>query len=132
MKKRISYLMLIVISIVGSRLIFGKDYHLNSNNLIQDNVYLYQIFDGKEVLSTYVDNEHFYYVTYSNERSYYQYNVIKYNFHLPSFNKLYNPITNIGNIATASIYNILYLKYILITMKSGSRPLCGEALPQVI
>ena len=79
MKKKISYLMLIVISIVGSRLIFGKDYHLNSNNLIKDNVYLYQIFDGKEVLSTYVDNEHFYYVTYSNENNFYQYNVTKYN-----------------------------------------------------
>lgn len=79
MKKKLSYLMLIVISIVGSRLIFGKDYHLNSNNLVQDNLYLYQIFDGKEVLSTYVSDEHFYYVVYSMERNNYQYTVTKYN-----------------------------------------------------
>ena len=79
MKKRIGYLMLIVISVVGSRLIFGKDYHLNSNNLMKDNVYLYQIFGSKEVLSTYVDNEHFYYITYSKERNNYQYNLVKYN-----------------------------------------------------
>ena len=79
MKKRISYLMLIVISIVGSRLIFGKDYHLNSNNLVQDNLYLYQIFQDKEVLSTYVDGEHLYYVDYVKVNKIYQYEIIKYN-----------------------------------------------------
>ena len=79
MKKKISYLMMIVISIVGSRLIFGKDYHLNSSNLMKDNVYLYQIFGNKEVLSTFVDDEHFYYVIYNKERNNYQYNVIKHN-----------------------------------------------------
>ena len=79
MKNRISYLMLIVISIVGSRLIFGRDYHLNSNNLVQDNLYLYNIFDGKKVLSTYVDDEHLYYVTYKKNKNVYQYEIIKYN-----------------------------------------------------
>lgn len=79
MKNKIYYLMLLVISIVGSKLIFGKDYHLNSSNLMQDNIYLYKIFDNKKVLSTYVDNEHFYYVTYTNDRSIYQYSVVKYN-----------------------------------------------------
>ena len=79
MKKKISYLMLIVISIVGSRLIFGKDYHLNSNNLVQDNIYLYQIFNNKEVLSTYVDKEHLYYVTSAKASSKYQYDIVKYN-----------------------------------------------------
>ena len=79
MKNKIYLLLTIVIGIVGSRLIFGKDYHLNSNNLMQDNIYQYQIFDGKEVLSTYVDDDHFYYVTVDKVRDNYQYDVIMYN-----------------------------------------------------
>ena len=73
MKKRIGYLLLIIISIVGSRLIFGRDYHLNSDNLKEENLYVYKNFDNGRILSTYVDEEDFYYVVKNNS----QYKVVK-------------------------------------------------------
>ncbi len=80
MKKRIGYLLLIIISIVGSRLIFGKDYHLNSDNLKEENLYVYNRFDTNNILATYVDEEEFYYVTIVKEdNNVNQYKVIKYN-----------------------------------------------------
>ena len=80
MKKRIGYLLLIIISIVGSRLIFGRDYHLNSTNLKEENLYVYNNFDSNRMLSTYVDEEEFYYVSVINEdKKVNQYSVIKYN-----------------------------------------------------
>lgn len=79
MKKRIGYLFLILISVLGSRLIFGKDYHLNSNNLITDNMYLYDIFAKKEVSLTMVDDEYIYYVLKNGSSGNIQYDVIKYN-----------------------------------------------------
>ena len=63
MKKKIGYLLLIVISVIGSRLIFGKDYHLNSDNLKEENLYVYNIFDSNRIVSTYVDEEEYYYNT---------------------------------------------------------------------
>ena len=75
MKKRIGYLLLIVISIVGSRLIFGKDYHLNSDNLKEENLYVYRNFDVNKVLSTYVIDEDFYYVIKTSTN---QYAIVKY------------------------------------------------------
>ena len=79
MKKRISYLLLIIISIVGSRLIFGRDYHLNSDNLIEENLYVYDNFDSNKILSTYVDEEKFYYVKAINENNIVnQYKLVKY------------------------------------------------------
>ena len=75
MKKKIGYLLLIVISIVGSKLIFGKDYHLNSNNLKEENLYVYKDFD-KGILTTFVDDEDFYYVSKLGDR---HYSVVKYN-----------------------------------------------------
>lgn len=74
MKKKIGYLLLIVISIVGSRMIFGKDYHLNSNNLKEENLYVYKDF-AKDILTTFVDNEDFYYVSKLSDK---RYNVVKY------------------------------------------------------
>ena len=80
MKKKICYLLMIFISIVGSKLIFGKDYHLNSNNLKEENLYVYSIFNSDEVLATMVDDEEFYYVSLvSSSKNNYQYVVIKYN-----------------------------------------------------
>ena len=75
MKKKIGYVLLIVISIVGSRLIFGQDYHLNSDNLKEENLYVYEKFDNN-ILVTYVNDEDFYYVARVND---YKYNVVKYN-----------------------------------------------------
>ena len=75
MKKKISYLMLIVISVIGSRLIFGQDYYLNSDNLIDTNLYAYDIFGQTEVLSYYVDGEYLFYIAKNNN----QYDVVKYN-----------------------------------------------------
>ncbi len=80
MKKRIGYLLLIIISIVGSRLIFGRDYHLNSTNLKEENLYVYNNFDSNRILSTYVYEEEFYYVNVINEdKKVNQYSVVKYN-----------------------------------------------------
>ena len=80
MKKRIGYLLLIIISIVGSRLIFGKDYHLNSNNLKEENLYVYNNFNTNKILATYVDEEEYYYVeALKEEKSVNQYKLIKYN-----------------------------------------------------
>ena len=76
MRRKICYVLLIVISIVGSRLIFGKDYHLNSNSLKDENLYVYDAFTNNKVLSTYVDNEDFYYVVKNNSK---QYTVVKLN-----------------------------------------------------
>ena len=78
MKKKISYLMLIVISIVGSRLIFGRDYHLNSDNLISENLYSYNIFGNNEVLSYFVDNEILYYIAKDSNNKNNQFYVLKY------------------------------------------------------
>ena len=79
MKKKIGYLLLIIISIVGSRLIFGKDYHLNSSNLTDTNLYVYDIFGNENVTLTMVDNENLYYVLSSGTNNKMQYSVIKYN-----------------------------------------------------
>ena len=79
MKKKIGYIFLILISIIGSRLIFGKDYHLNSNNLLDNNLYLYDIFNKKSTTLTMVDDEYIYYVLESKSSKKIQYDVIKYN-----------------------------------------------------
>ena len=80
MKKRIGYLLLIIISIVGSRLIFGRDYHLNSTNLKEENLYIYNSFNNDIVLSTYVDKEEYYFVKVNKEdKTNNQYSVVKYN-----------------------------------------------------
>lgn len=79
MKKKIGYLLLIVISILGSRLIFGKDYHLNSDNLIDNNLYLYNIFNKSDVSLTMLDDEYIYYVLKNGNNKNIQYSVIKYN-----------------------------------------------------
>ncbi len=76
MKKKIGYVLLIIISIVGSRLIFGRDYHLNSKNLKDDNLYVYKDFEKNKIITTFVDNEDFYYVSKNNSN---QYNIVKYN-----------------------------------------------------
>ena len=75
MKKRVGYLLLIVISVVGSRLIFGQDYHLNSDNLKEENLYVYKDIDNAHILSTYIDEEYYYYVVNNNSK---QYSVIKF------------------------------------------------------
>lgn len=75
MKKKIGYLLLIVISIVGSRLIFGKDYHLNSDSLKEENLYVYKYLSDGNIISSYVLGEDVYYVVYNNS----QYKVIKMN-----------------------------------------------------
>lgn len=74
-KEKIACLLLIIISILGSRLIFGMDYHLNSDNLKGDKLYVYDNFDNK-VVATYVDKEEFYYVTKVSNK---KYAIIKYN-----------------------------------------------------
>ena len=80
MKKRVSYLLLIIISIVGSRLIFGRDYHLNSDSLKEENLYVYNSFDSSKVLATYVLEEDFYYVgTIKEDKTINQYRIVKYN-----------------------------------------------------
>ena len=80
MKKKLCYLLMIIISIVGSKLIFGKDYHLNSNNLKEENLYVYNIFNKKEVLSTLADGEDFYYISIiDSNKNNYQYEIVKYN-----------------------------------------------------
>ena len=80
MKKRIGYLLLIVIAVLGSRLIFGRDYHLNSDSLKEENLYVYNNFEKSKILSTYVDEEEFYYLEVVKEdKTTNQYSVIKYN-----------------------------------------------------
>ena len=76
MKKKIGYLLLIIISIFGSRLIFGRDYHLNSDNLKEENLYVYSNIENNKVLATYVLDEDFYYVVKLNKTN--QYTIVKY------------------------------------------------------
>ena len=106
-KEKIMCLLLIIISIVGSRLIFGKDYHLNSDRLKTDNLYVYDNFNEK-VLATYVDKEDFYYVEKVNNK---EYSVIKYN--LTSNKKdLEYKLTNNTNFENVHLFqqnNHLYL-----------------------
>ena len=112
MKKKISYLMLIVISIVGSRLIFGKDYHLNSNNLKEENLYVYNIFNNNKVLYTLVDDEDFYYVALTNNsKSNYQYKVVKYNVvdDHEDYEFTFNNSSELDNIKLFMQNNNLYL-----------------------
>jgi hypothetical protein len=100
MKKRIGYLLLIIISIVGSRLIFGKDYHLNSDNLKDSNLYVYKDFDKGSIITTFVDNEDFYYVSKINKN---QYSVVKYNLINDSKEAEYL-FNNSNNITEASLF----------------------------
>ncbi len=76
MKKKIGYLLLIIISIVGSRLIFGQDYHLNSDNLKEENLYVYKNISNGKILATYVSDEDFYYFVQNSSK---QYSVVKFN-----------------------------------------------------
>lgn len=80
MKKRIGYLLLIIVSIIGSRLIFGKDYHLNSDNLKEENLYVYDNIAKDKVLAAFVDEEEYYYVYSTKEsKNNYQYIIVKQN-----------------------------------------------------
>ena len=112
MKKKIGYLLLIVISIVGSRLIFGKDYHLNSENLKAENLYLYNIFDNNKILATYVDEEEYYYVNSIKEDSKTsQYIFVKHN--LTSNRKdaeyIFNSDSKLENISIFKQSGYIYL-----------------------
>ena len=100
MKNKIGYILLIVISIVGSRLIFGKDYHLNSDNLKEENLYVYKSFDNGNIITTFVDEEDFYYLSKVKNN---QYSVVKYNLINDSKEAEY-VFNNSNNIETASIF----------------------------
>ena len=111
MKKKIGYILLIIISIVGSRMIFGKDYHLNSNNLIANNLYEYDIFDHKKAVLALVDDEELYYILSSGTTNKMQYSVIKYNLISNKIINQYNFNTNyvLNKIQMFSADGYLYL-----------------------
>ena len=100
MKKKIGYLLLIVISIVGSRLIFGQDYHLNSDNLKESNLYVYKAFDNGKIITTFVEDEDFYYLSSINNK---QYNVVKYNLISDTEESVY-AFNSDNEITTASLF----------------------------
>ena len=100
MKKKIGYLFLIIISVLGSKLIFGKDYHLNSDNLVDTNLYLYDIFNKNDVTLTMVDNENLYYILNGGNNSKMHYTLIKYNL---ISNKVINEYTFDTNYALKDI-----------------------------
>lgn len=107
MKKRIGYLCLIIISILGSRLIFGKDYHMNSSNLIDNNLYLYDIAYNNDVTLTMVDDENLYYVLNNGTK----YMVIKHNLISNKIVNEYHFTSNytLNDIKMINIDNNLYL-----------------------
>ena len=77
MKKKLGYIFLIIISIVGSKLIFGRDYHLNRDMLVNNNLYVYDIFGSNKVLSYFIDGQDLYYVSESPTNN--QYDIVRYN-----------------------------------------------------
>ena len=62
MKKRICYFLLIVIAIVGSRVLYGMNFDLNMDTLVDDNLYKYDIIGNKDLLDTYIDGDYLYYL----------------------------------------------------------------------
>ena len=77
MKKRIGYLMLVVIAIVGSRLLYGINFNLNNDAKIGDNLYRYDVINGQTILDIKLDGNYLYYITHNNNEKY-KYNFIKY------------------------------------------------------
>ena len=62
MKEKIGYFLLIVIAILGSRLLYGINYDLNSETEVQPNLYHYDIIENSEFLDMKLDGNYLYYV----------------------------------------------------------------------
>ena len=80
MKKRIGYFMLILIAIVGSRFLYGINYELNKDTLVDKNLYKYNIIGNKDLLDSYIDGDYLYYIIGdTNEKNYkdFEYSIIK-------------------------------------------------------
>ena len=117
MKKKIGYILLILISIVGSRLIFGKDYHLNSDNLIENNLYMYDIFERREVSLSMIDDEYLYYILKNDNTKKIQYRIIKYNL---ITNKIVNEYNFETNYSLENIKLFYHDKYIYLTSTNSN------------
>ena len=63
MKKRIGYLLLIATAIIGSRLLYGINYSLNTDKKIDDNLYRFNIVNNKDFLDMKLDGNYLYLLT---------------------------------------------------------------------
>ena len=63
MKKRIGYFLLVFIAIFGSRLLYGINYDLNTDNQVSEHLYRYNIIGNRDFLAMQLDGNYLYYVT---------------------------------------------------------------------
>ena len=76
MKKKFIYIFMVILAIVGCRLLYGINYGLNSDMVVKDNLYRYDIFGTNDALDTLIDGKYIYYIT-SMEKDY---SFIKYDY----------------------------------------------------
>ncbi len=118
MKKRIGYILMLIIAIVGCRLLYGINYGLNSTAYYQDNLYRYDILNNQELLDMRIDGRYIYYVL----KDYKKYSFIKYDITNNKYEKEYifnNPdelqeikiIQDDNYFYLTSFNNNLYLKF---------------------
>lgn len=74
--KKIIYIIMILIAIIGCRILYGFNYGLNSNMLVMDNLYRYDIFGNKTVGDVLIEGKYVYYVLMNDK----EYSFIKYDY----------------------------------------------------
>ena len=78
MKKKFIYIVMLVLAIVGCRILYGINYGLNSNMMVKDNLYRYDIFGANDAIDILIDGKYIYYVTsLSNDYSFIKYDYTK-------------------------------------------------------
>ena len=63
MKKKFVYIFMLVLAIVGCRILYGINYGLNSEMIVKDNLYRYDIFGTNDSIDTLIDGKYIYYIT---------------------------------------------------------------------
>ena len=78
MKKKFIYIFMLVLAIVGCRILYGINYGLNSEMIVKDNLYRYDIFGTNDSIDTLIDGKYIYYITsISNDYSFIKYDYTK-------------------------------------------------------
>lgn len=78
MKKKFVYILMLFIAIAGCRILYGINYGLNSQMLVKDNLYRYDIFETNDAIDTLIDGKYIYYITsLSNDYSFIKYDYTK-------------------------------------------------------
>ena len=101
MKKKIMYIFMIILAVFGCRILYGINYGLNTEMIVMDNLYRYDIFKNNDVLDVLIDGQYVYYVT-SNANNY---SFIKYDYTKDKIIKEYDFNTN-DNLSSLKIIKI--------------------------